>query len=419
MLSTPAHGAIFLFVALLLGTHTDAKLANGQNAPQVKGYYPSYNHEAQSPSDIDWSAYTDVLFFNMVPRENFTLAYDRALTWAQGEKLVAEFVAEARKHNVNPVFSTGGWDASQKFSVLTRTASSRKRFAQVLVDFGKKHKFSGIEMDWEFPNGDGIGCNTKNRADVVNFGELVKELRALWPEASLTAALSVDGLIGADGKPATRTETALLTQHLDYVNLMAYDIYGPWAPTTGPVAPLHSTCSPSSDYPQSAETGTQILLKQGFKGSQIILGIPTYAYRLQLTSPKLVPRTVNGQVTYYYQNHTTAIPPGGKYDDKPGLDVCGKNQTWSGSFLVKELISHGWLSPDQKKGLNGYKVYRDACSGEPFLTNGKYFITYDDEDSTLSKAVFAKKHNLGGIFFFDTSGAPSSTILAAAKYTRN
>jgi hypothetical protein len=33
----------------------------------------------------------------------------------------------------------------------------------------------------------------------------------------LTAALSVDGLIGADGNPATTTETALLNQYLDYV----------------------------------------------------------------------------------------------------------------------------------------------------------------------------------------------------------
>jgi hypothetical protein len=43
------------------------------------------------------AAYTDVLFFVMIPQENFTLAYDPALTWAQGEQLVAEFVAEACK----------------------------------------------------------------------------------------------------------------------------------------------------------------------------------------------------------------------------------------------------------------------------------------------------------------------------------
>lgn len=39
-------------------------------------------------------------------------------------------------------------------------------------------------------------------------------------------------------------------------------------------------------------------------------------------------------------------------------------ESWGGSFLVTELISNGWLSPDQKTGLNGYKYYLDACSGE-------------------------------------------------------
>jgi hypothetical protein len=51
-----------------------------------------------------------------------------------------------------------------------------------------------------------------------------------------------------------------------------------------------------------------MILKQGFKPSQIILGIPTYAYRLELSSPELVPRTVNGQTSYFYQNHTAATP---------------------------------------------------------------------------------------------------------------
>ncbi|PLW15192.1 hypothetical protein PCANC_12853 [Puccinia coronata f. sp. avenae] len=72
-------------------------------------------------------------------------------------------------------------------------------------------------MDWEYPNSDGVGCNTKNPANVINFGKLVKEIRALWPGACLTAALSVNGLIGANGNPSTTTKTTLLKQYLDYV----------------------------------------------------------------------------------------------------------------------------------------------------------------------------------------------------------
>jgi hypothetical protein len=55
---------------------------------------------------------------------------------------------------------------------------------------------------------------------------------------------------------------------------------------------------------------------------------------------------------------------GGKFDDKPGTDICGNAQNWGGSFLVTELISNGWLSKDQKKGINGYTRYYDSCSGQ-------------------------------------------------------
>jgi len=411
-LSIPALAANVLFAASALHAYDSAP-----RAVQVKGYYPSFNFAGQRPAAINWPAFTDVLFFMVEPKANFTLAYHHKLTFNQGEQLVTEFVAEARKHRVNPVVSFGGWDGSGSFSILTRSDASRKRLAKMLVDYAKKHGFVGIEMDWEYPNSLGIGCNTKDPNDTVNFGKLTKEIRTLWPEASLTIAMGITGLIGANGSPATATETALLAQNLNAVNLMAYDVYGAWAPTTGPLAPLHATCAPP-DFALSAETGLQVALKQGFKPSQIIMGIPGYAKRLELTSPTLVPKTVSGQTTFYYQNHTKVTPPGGKFDDKPGKDVCGVFQNWSGSFLVTEMISNGWLSQDQKTGLNGYKRQFDACSGQPFLTNGKYFFTYDDIESTVNKAKFAKQNRLGGIYFYDTMGPAPATIQAAGRAFR-
>ena len=411
--------ATFLLAALFFAS-TDAYAYDSRTAsrPQVKGYYPSYNSDGQPVSKIDWTAYTDVLYFMVIPQPDFTLSYDPKLTKAQGDKLVTEFVAAARKYKVNPLFSTGGWTGSRHFSNLTSTDAARKRFAQLLVQFGKKHGFVGIEMDWEYPNGEGIGCNSRNPADVVNFGLLVKEIRALWPQASLTAAFGIGGLIGRAGTPATAMETALLVQNLNYINLMAYDVYGAWAPTTGPLAPIRATCAPAA-FGQSVETGVQIALKQGFKASQVILGIPGYAKRLELVSPKLVVQNVKGHLTEYYQNHTSVTPPGGQFDDKPGKDICGNAQKWGGSFLVNELVSNGWLTKDQKHGAGGYTRYYDLCSGQPFLTNGKYFITYDDQFSTVDKAKFAKQNALGGIYFFDTQGPAPETVRAARQALSN
>ncbi|KNZ61836.1 uncharacterized protein VP01_1350g5 [Puccinia sorghi] len=456
-------------------------LGDGAYAAQggkVRGYYPSFNSDGQPPAAIDWgnfprsiliiarsvclnfaqpfvifpfaAGFTDVLYFMVEPQANFTLTYDPKFTYQQGEQLVTEFIAEARKRafchvapilltdlrsrlieilsaqldHVNPIISVGGWTGSGAFSVLTRSDASRNRFARVLVEYAQKHGFVGIEMDWECW---ALDATLSTRMTLFTLANSLRldticqargELRTLWPEASLTIAVGLGGLTGASGSPATAAETALLVQNLNNVHLMAYDVYGGWAPTTGPLAPLHATCAPPA-YAQSVDTGVQAILKQGFNPSQIILGIPGYAKRFELTSPHLVPKTVGSQTTFYYQNHTKATPPGGKFDDKPHKNVCGDMESWGGSFLVTELISNGWLSPDQKTGLNGYKHYLDACSGEPFLTNGKYLITYDDMGSSVTKAMYAKENRLGGIYFYDTMGPTPATIQAAGRAFRD
>lgn len=389
------------------------------NSGLVKGYYPSYHsQDGQSVTEINYELYTDLIFFAVIPEANNTLSFDPALTPSQGAKLAHKFVTECKNNDVRPLVSFGGWGGSRAFSNLTLSEDSRKAFAKELVTFSQKFGFQGMEFDWEFPNGEGIGCNSRNPQDTVNFGLLIKEVRALWPEVSLTAAISINGLIGSSGSVATPEETSLLVHNLDYINLMAYDVFGAWLPVTGPVAPLSGKCAPAGSD-QSVETGYQVVVSQGFKPEQIVLGIPGYAKRSRLVSPQLQPTVVNGVTSFMYQNHTAQTPPGGKFDDQPGVDICGAATTWGGSFLVNELISNGWLSKDMKKGKNGYTRYFDDCSGTPFLTNGEYFISYDDKQSTWGKARYAKEKNLAGVYFFDTQGPADSTVRTAHKVLKD
>ncbi|WAQ91652.1 hypothetical protein PtA15_15A41 [Puccinia triticina] len=381
---------------------------------KVMGYYPVYNFEIQSPKQVDYSLYTDVLFFVAVPETNHTFSYGDKLTPQHAEELAVEFVHLAKKNNVNPLISYGGWAGSRHFSELSSTADRRTVFAKTMVQYAKKLGFVGLDLDWEYPNGEGIGCNSRSPQDTVNFGLLIKEIRRIWPQAQLTAALGLSGLVGSDGNPASSSETAEIAHNLDFVNLMAYDVFGAWAQYTGPLAPLDGSCAPAG-LTQSVQTGVEVMVKQGFKAEQVVLGLPAYAKRLQLVSPQLTPMTVNGHKTLIYQKHTEVTPPGGIADDKPGKDVCGKEQNWGGSFLTTELISNGWLSSDHKTGLNGYKRHFDECSGTPFLTNGTYFITYEDHKTSVAKAKFAQEHHLAGVFFFDTTGPTNWTVSAVGR----
>lgn len=378
---------------------------------KVLGYYPAYNYKFQTPAQIPWSLYTGATFFVAIPNLDGSFTYPPGLTSQKADELAKEFVTLANSHKVIPAITYGGWTGSRFFSTMAKDDANREKYAKILINFAKKYGFKGIDIDWEYPNGAGIGCNTFNKMDTVNLGRFLKEIRKQWPEAQLSAALGVSGLVGASGDAATAEETKLVVQYLDFAKIMAYDVFGNWADTTGPLAPLYATCAPET--PVSVETALAALMKQGFQAEKMVLGLPAYARSYELTSSKLTPRHVNGEVSLYYQNHTSVAPRGGKTDDKPMKDVCGVQTPWGGLWLVKELTEKGWLSEDHSKGGQGYTRYFDKCSGTPFLTNGKYFFSYDDKTSLVAKANYAKSKKLAGIYFFDTQGLPDFAVKAA------
>ncbi|KAH9824716.1 family 18 glycoside hydrolase [Melampsora americana] len=404
----------FCAVVSLAIVHVQGKkCSNGRRSTRSKkvmGYYPAYNSRFQTPSQIPWSLYTDLTFFVAIPHLNGSFTYPPGLTSQHAEKLAKEFVTLADSHKVLPAITYGGWTGSRFFSTMAKDEANRKKYAKILIDFAKKFGFKGIDIDWEYPNAAGIGCNTFDKMDTVNFGLFLQEIRKQWPKAQLSSALGISGLIGASGSAATAEETKLVVKYLDFVKIMAYDVFGNWAATTGPLAPLRATCAPEN--PISVETSLEAFIKQGFKPQKMVLGLPAYARSYELTSSKLTPRNVDGKVSLYYQKHTSVAPRGGKSDDPPMIDVCGVQTNWGGLWLVKELMEKGYLSKDQLEGGKGYKRYFDECSGTPFLTNGKYFFSYDDKVSVVAKAKYAKSKKLSGIFFFDTQGLPDFAVKA-------
>ncbi|KAG0148163.1 hypothetical protein CROQUDRAFT_714721 [Cronartium quercuum f. sp. fusiforme G11] len=399
--------SLFAVVGMLLNFACAADVQATTSRKKLMGYYAAYHSQVQSVAQIPWQLYTDVTFFVAIPQLNHSFGFPPGLNASLFNQLAPDFVKQAKSQNVNPILSVGGYTGSGAFSVMVKDDRSRRDYAKTLVDYAKRYGFVGLDIDWEYPNSLGIGCNNYNKADTVHFGAFVKEIRSIWPTGILSAALSINGLIGANGT-ATTQETADLVKYLNFTNVMAYDVFGNWALTTGPLAPLFDTCAPEN--PVSVETALNVFLKQGFHRNQILIGAPGYARSYQLISPQLVPRRVAGHTSYYYQKHTKAAPPGGATDDKPGKDVCGVMNGWAGIWLVKELISNHWLSANEASGENGYRRYFDECSGEPFLTNGTYFFSYDDQFSLRAKANFTKHAHLAGMFIFDTLGQPDLAI---------
>lgn len=88
-----------------------------------------------------------------------------------------------------------------------------------------KNSFEGIDLDWEYPAQRGGDVSN----DKENFVLLLAELRrVLQPEKIIAVA------VGATEKSASISyDIAKFVEHVDFVNLMAYDMHGSWEPLTG------------------------------------------------------------------------------------------------------------------------------------------------------------------------------------------
>ncbi|KAL8276452.1 hypothetical protein RQP46_011154 [Phenoliferia psychrophenolica] len=373
-------------VAVLLASHVQA------TTPLISMYWPAYSSAKQPPSAIPWKQASIMNYFVTV-----TTATGMEIPDGQSTSDLPSFVSLAKSHKVRPVCSVGGWTGSLYFSSLVSTAASRKSFAKDLSSFATKWGFEGIDLDWEYPNHQGIGCNNISSADSANLLLFVKELKhQLGPSKIITAAVSVNGLYGADG--TILTDVSEYAKYIDYLNVMNYDVTGTWSGSTGPNSPLNACNSGVG-----ADTTIALWTGAGFPANQLMLS--------QLSNT-----TIGNYTSQIYQAMSTTLPKGDSSDNyTTSTDVCGVTTTgYLGHWEMYELISEGLLSSDEKTGKNGFTRHWDDCTSTPFLFNPstKIFITYDDSESIGLKAEFAVAKGLAGLFIFDSLGFTSKVYSA-------
>ncbi|TKA57783.1 hypothetical protein B0A53_00932 [Rhodotorula sp. CCFEE 5036] len=369
-------------------------------APILGQYWPAYKSATQSVSQVPWSYSSKngiaYYFVTVTTQTGFSLPPD------QPESDVQAFVTEAKAHGVRPVFSVGGWSGSIYFSDLVATAAERVTFARQLKAFMDKYGFVGVDLDWEYPNGEGLGCNKRRPDDSTNLLAFLKVLRAeIGRDKLITAAVPASGFRGPDGK-ALRSFAAFANE-MDYINLMTYDMSGSWSATTGPHSPLRKCRSDSSAW-----TAVKLWTSRGFPASKILLGIPSYAVSFTTRESKLATVSIdNGRwQSKAYQAWTGVVPQGAAGDSNVGssvTDPCGVTTTG-------------------RSGANGYVRYWDACTAVPFLFNPskKHYISYEDSKSAGMKAEWAAKQGLAGVFLFDSTGFDATVYdaITAGLYSR-
>ncbi|OLN85455.1 Chitinase 1-like protein 2, partial [Colletotrichum chlorophyti] len=234
------------------------------------------------------------------------------------------------------------------FPALAANAAARARFARDIKAFCDKYQLNGVDIDWEHPG------NAKEGADYIR---LLSDVRQQMPAGRylVTSALP-------PGQYVLRNiDLRRAASLLDYLNLMCYDLTGPWTDVAGNHAQLLASARLASNNPNlkiACADGINFLVSNGFPSRKILLGIPAYARTFPRAKAPGGPSTGSGEMDY------CDLP--NDYVDKATVD----STAYAASYV-------------------------DAKNG---------FMTFDVPRTVIMKAQYAKKQALGGLFYWTGVG---------------
>jgi chitinase len=323
---------------------------------RVTGYYPGYRQSYYPPSSIDFSALTHIIHFSVMPNVDGTLN-----TGANGlsPAYSTSLVTFAHAAGCKALICVGGAGSQTGFQGAT-TPANLATFIGNLTNFMATYHYDGLDLDWE----------PLDASDAAQFTNLVNALRValngLNPRPLLTVATA--------SQPAL---FASLQSLFDQVNLMTYDLAGPWPgwvtwfnspiydggyrfPSTGGLVP-------------SADGMVNDFTAAGVAPGKLAVGIAFYGVVWASGTG-----TSTGGATLPRQSWTTA----------PATTAIAYFDLMSTYF--QSNLYH-W----------------DVSAQAPYLSldnsgsSNDKFLSYDDEHTCQAKVSYARNQGLGGVMIWE------------------
>lgn len=297
------------------------------------------------------------------------------------EAYLAQLTAlRSRNPSLQILLSIGGWGADY-FSDAALSLASRRDFAAKVVDVIRAHDLDGIDLDWEYPGQPGPGIKYRPE-DKEHFTLLLQTVRQYLDEAGAADNRTYVLSIATSGSPRyfENTEMDQVHQHVDFVNVMAFDFYTANSAITG-----HHTGLYKSGYSEiegrNAHDSITRHLRAGIPPEKVVLGVAFYGRgwkNVDGTNAGLYQAAGAPTKAYTYRELTA------DYINKRSFDLY-----WDDSARASYLWSADSLT----------------------------FISFEDPQSLKNKASYVKDEGLGGIMFWeyqhDANGALLDTLVRA------
>lgn len=237
-----------------------------QSKPIVLGYYPSWV-KASPPDKIDYSLFTHIVHaFATVDRQG-NLRLPEA-------KAARDLCRRAHAKNVKVLLALGGADSNDTLTAAMADEKGAERLTQSLVEAAAQVGYDGVDVDWEFP---------ENDTDQKRMEELVRRLRAALKKHSRDSLLTM--AVPALNWNGRRYATDALLPHVDFINVMTYDMHGPWSGHAGHNAPLFETPEDTKDGAgnNAAAALAYWTKERNWPRERLLIGLPCYGRGFRAT----------------------------------------------------------------------------------------------------------------------------------------
>ncbi|SMF51626.1 glycoside hydrolase family 18 protein [Pseudobacteriovorax antillogorgiicola] len=307
--------------------------------------------------------------------------------------------------NLKVLPSIGGWTLSDPFFELAKDPMLRARFVKSSIDFLKQYQiFDGLDIDWEFPGGDGSNESLGSEDDRDAYTYLMKDLREALDKLSQETGRNYEltSAVGSAPKKIKSVNYKEAAQYIDYVFAMTYDFYGAWNNELGHHTGLNSVDQEiHEDFSSAAAINN--LLEAGVPANKLVMGFTMYG------------RGWTGVSGYKDNNPFTGVGNG------PHKGTWEEEDPITAGVLDYKDIETNYLGGSEGTGIDGYSYFYDEKAEAPYLWNMTTggLISYENPRSIKAKAAFAKSKNLAGMFAWSLDGDTGILLDAAVNGIKN
>ncbi|KAH6617398.1 glycoside hydrolase family 18 protein [Chaetomium tenue] len=298
------------------------------------------------------------------------------------------------------------------------TRPNRQAFAQSVVDAVRQYNLDGVDFDWEYPGAPDVPGTHVD--DGQNYFEFLQTIRALLPDGVSLSIAAPASYWYLKGFPI-----AEISQVVDYVVYMTYDLHGQWdynKTGANPGCP-NGNCLRSHINVAETEYALAMITKAGVPANKVAVGIASYGRSFGMANPGCTgpeclfhgPASTaeegpcTGTAGYISQAEIDALTSGNTTVSR--LLRRGAITTWYDKESDSDMMTYGsgtwvaYMSPATKMSrIDRYAGYGFAGSVEWAVDLAQFVLGQDETHNTLSVAQLESQFTAGlALSNYDTS----------------